>query len=216
MWMCDKPIPQQNLANELAELFTSLPGAIPTDMSKNDPNDNVAIWFSASWEVIAGQWTEIDVLRLEKFLLLVRRLFAAHLRWVQGKGWAEERQDKVLQVLGRWPFDAEGDLSKVPLGLRLHILDVWVDEMEKVGMLEDEAQEEQDETVERARQFAVRFKTELVEPLTGCAIKGVRKNAREELDDDRLPWNKGKGRTEEDVSDGNADGGNDEWDGFGD
>ncbi|KAM0325709.1 hypothetical protein ACHAQA_007009 [Verticillium albo-atrum] len=213
MWMCDKPVPQQNLANDMADLYASLPGAQPKDASKPDTNDNVTIWFTAAYEVLAPQWTEIDVLRMEKFLRLVRRMFAAHLRWVGDKQWATERQDKAIALLKLWPFESEGDVGRVPPGLRLHALDIWVDEMERVGLFEGEGEE-----AEKKLAFAHRLREELVEPLTSCPVKSVRASARSELEDERLPWNEGKMADADADGDGEAEGGDgdddDEWDGF--
>ncbi|KAH7357739.1 ribosomal RNA-processing protein [Plectosphaerella cucumerina] len=213
MWMCDKPLPQQRLCDEIAGLYTSLPGAMPSS-AKSTKVDVVPIWFLAAWEVIATQWTEIDVLRMEKFLLLVRRLLAAHLRWVEQHNWAKEKRDKIIAVLQQWPFESEGDMAKVPLGLRLHIMDIWVDEMEKVGMLEEQADES---AVNEAALFAVEIKEKLVEPLTSCPVKAVRNSSRDELEDERLPWNKGKSAQDEAAREGmGSEQDDDEWDGFGD
>ncbi|KAM9875065.1 nucleolar protein,Nop52 [Verticillium dahliae] len=214
MWMCDKPVPQQNLANDMADLYASLPGAKPTDASKPDSNDNVTIWFTAAYEVLAPQWTEIDVLRMEKFLRLVRRMFAAQLRWVGDKQWATERQDKTIALLKQWHFESEGDVGRVPPGLRLHALDIWVDEMERVGLFEGEGEE-----AEAKLAFAHRLRAELIEPLTSCPIKSVRTSARAELEDERLPWNEGKmdgdaAGAEAVGEEGGDDDDDDEWDGF--
>lgn len=213
MWMCDKPIPQQRLCNEIAGLYASLPGATPSSTTTKS-DDIVLTWFLAAWEVIATQWTEIDVLRMEKFLLLVRRLLAAHLRWVEQHNWAKEKRDKIIAVLRQWPFESEGDMAKVPLGLRLHIMDIWIDEMEKVGLLEDQSGEA---AAGEAARFAVEIKEQLVEPLTSCPVKAVRNSSRDELEDERLPWNKGKAAKDETSKDGvDSDQDDDEWDGFGD
>lgn len=208
--MCDKPIPQQNLCADLADLYTFLPAAKKRSKSgaasATSSNDAVPVWFAAAWEVLANQWTEIDVLRMDKFLLLTRRVFAAHLRWVRDGEWDEARQGSVIDVLKAWPFESEGVVARVPLGLRLHALDVWVDEMERVGMLgsddaggdgdqankgegEGEAGEEEEEggnTI--AVRFAEKMRKQAIEPLTSCPIKQVRKSASEQLEDERLPW----------------------------
>ncbi|KAL2756485.1 hypothetical protein ACRALDRAFT_1070483 [Sodiomyces alcalophilus JCM 7366] len=197
LWMCDKPIPQQNLCAELADLYTSLPAA-----KKRNKNGTAAggggdgvvpTWFGAAWEVLANHWTEIDVLRMDKFLLLTRRIFAAHLRWVRDGEWDEARQASVIDVLKAGPFESEGDVARVPLGLRLHVLDIWVDEMERVGMLgSDDAASEKGEGEGEgdavAVEFADRMRRQVIEPLTSCIAKPVRKSAAEQLEDERLPW----------------------------
>ncbi|ROT36708.1 hypothetical protein SODALDRAFT_334908 [Sodiomyces alkalinus F11] len=220
--MCDKPIPQQNLCAELADLYTSL----PAHRKKDKRNDNgteatgggglVSIWFAAAWEVLATHWTEIDVLRMDKFLLLTRRVFAAQLRWVRDAAWDEGRQGSVVDVLKAWPFESEGDVARVPLGLRLHALDIWVDEMERLGMLGEDEGDQAEGEEERQREgdaiavrFAEKMRRQLIEPLTSCPVKPVRKSAGEQLEDDRLPWVRRK-----QADDGEAAEEDDEWGGI--
>ncbi|KAI0109701.1 nucleolar protein,Nop52-domain-containing protein [Nemania sp. FL0031] len=229
LWMCDRPIPQQNLCAELAALLEVLPDAA------------VAPWLAAFWETLGREWTSIDALRLEKFLLLVRRVLGASLSWVcsalpegggkekkgkgKGKGKGEgkgkgkdgemeqrcrDRIDALLENLAAWPFDTEDDLSRVPVGLRLHVLDIWVDEAEKLGLMDAE------KTGEAGRQFLDRLRL-VVETQTKSTCKPVRLRAKETLADDRLPWNVGEsGDDEVGKSVKNDSGDKDSWDGFDD
>lgn len=212
MWMCDKPLPQQRLCDEIGGLYTSLPGALPSQTTRKSRAEIVPIWFAAAWEVVCAQWTEIDVLRMEKFLLMVRRVLAGHLRWVEQHDWAAPQRAAVVDVLARWPFESEGDMGRVPLGLRLHVLDILVDEMEKVGMLEEDVAE--------AGAFALEIKVKVLEPLTSCPVKAARESSREQLEDERLPWNAGKAAEGEGEGEGKqgdkADEDDDDWDGFDD
>ncbi|KAI0140444.1 nucleolar protein,Nop52-domain-containing protein [Xylariaceae sp. FL1272] len=197
LWMADRPIPQQNLCTELASLVQLL------------PDDAVAPWLAAFWEILGKEWTSIDVYRLEKFLLLVRRVFGASLEWVVAaqKEESRKRGDMLLDVLSTWPFDTEDDLSRVPVGLRLHVLDIWVDEAEKLGLLSEE------ETGELGRQFLDRLGL-VVEKVTRSTCKPVRLRAKEALADERLPWNKEGDEGKNGEGDGEGDG--DSFDGFDD
>ncbi|KAI0541272.1 nucleolar protein,Nop52-domain-containing protein [Xylaria digitata] len=218
LWMCDRPIPQQNLCAELAGLIDVL------------PDDAVAPWLAAFWETVGREWTSIDVLRLEKFLLLVRRVLGASLSWVcsalpeaaeGGNGEKETKEtkksrrsrnriDALLENLASWPLETEDNLSRVPVGLRLHILDIWVDEAEKLGLLDSE------KTGEAGRQFLDRLGL-LVEAQTRSTCKPVRVRAKETLADDRLPWNTDEAAGDEEgksIKDNSGD--KDSWDGFDD
>ncbi|KAI1639286.1 nucleolar protein,Nop52-domain-containing protein [Biscogniauxia mediterranea] len=245
LWMCDRALPQQQLCGELAGLARALPRAAA-----------VPPWAAAFWATVAREWTTgIDVLRMEKFLLLVRRVLAASLEWAlgggpgggksggtkkQGKGGernsskkrtaasgsgeeknGEEEEEEpfdraaaMLAVLADWPLERTGDLAKVPVGLRLHVLDIWVDEAEKLGLLgtddddDDDDGEQEEEEKEKKRQFLDRIR-ELVEAQTRSACKPVRARARESLADERLPWNS---RSETTKTTAGAPG--DSWDGF--
>ncbi|OIW31705.1 nucleolar [Coniochaeta ligniaria NRRL 30616] len=216
LWMCDRPLPQQALAQDLADLVYVLP----------DSGDGAVVvaWLRGFWATMAREWTGVDVLRLDKFLMLVRRVLGASLAWMKvredGEGaqkkrkssgkekrksrWDAKRVDAVLGVLGDYPFVLEEDAKSrkqeeeveqesektdddkltpqfVPVGLKLHALDIWVDEAEKVGLLEDEDEEAKD---------IMRRITAIVDELEkGTTSPGVRIRAKQSLLDDRLPFN---------------------------
>ncbi|KAI1183740.1 nucleolar protein,Nop52-domain-containing protein [Nemania serpens] len=230
LWMCDRPVPQQNLCAELAALLDVL------------PDGAVAPWLAAFWETLGREWTSIDVLRLEKFLLLVRRVLGAALAWAcdalpevtdtdtdtdsREEGDEEEEQttgetkthrrsrqriDALLENLAAWPLETGDNLSRVPVGLRLHVLDIWVDEVEKLGLLDAT------KTGEAGRRFLDRLRL-LVEAQTRSTCKPVRMRAKEALADDRLPWNRADAGRGDEVGESvrNDPGDKDSWDGFDD
>ncbi|GAB0132314.1 hypothetical protein EsDP_00000754 [Epichloe bromicola] len=193
LWMTDRPRPQQALASELASL--------PLDL----PAPSVAPFLRAFWQVLSRQWALIDALRMDKFLLLVRRVFAAHVRLARGARWEGGLVDSILEVLGTECFDVrEGGVA---LGLRLHALDLWVDEMERERAVGDQAV---GDDVPRGK--FVRDVGRLVERLRSSPVKSVRARASESFADERLPWgaettDEGGGHEDEDEEGGG-------WGGF--
>ncbi|KAJ6022907.1 uncharacterized protein N7446_013260 [Penicillium canescens] len=110
----------------------------------------------------------------------------------------------------------EGDPNFVPMphgpdGLRYHLVDIWVDELEKVLEFEEEGGEEAPK-----RKIKGEIPMELIlRPLeklrTESPYKPVRTRAAEALDDDRLvEWGVRTRESEEDDSE------EEEWGGFGD
>ncbi|KAF3012762.1 hypothetical protein G7054_g3217 [Neopestalotiopsis clavispora] len=197
LYMCDRPIPQQNLCAELAALADVL------------PDDAVVPWFTGFWDVMSREWTGIDVLRLEKFLLLVRRVFAKSVTWVrEGKGKAgAKRKADMLGLFLEWPLETSGDLKRVPVGLRLHVIDIWVDEVEKAGFLGEDA-------TEKDAEFLVDFKAILDEMIKNT-VTPVKSKAKESRKDERLPWNaKADDEDEEMEDDSDSDQEEDGWGGF--
>lgn len=237
--MCDRPLPQQQLCTDLSELIWVLP--------QDADADAVPRWLRAFWATMAREWTTgIDVLRMEKFLLLVRRMLGASLVWMQvretkkttttttsasGKKRAAsgksksattddsvrfdaQRVEVVLALLADWPFrpdeesrreEEEDDLmpKTVPVGLKLHALDIWVDEAEKAGLLlegEGENGDEENKTTKTTRKNAAKDSSlkgrevlqrinDLVDKLNAETLsKAVRIRSKESLADDRLPW----------------------------
>lgn len=247
LWMADKPRIQQRLCDELA----GLPAAVGL------PDASRAVWLQAFWATMARQWTTgIDVLRMDKFLLLVRRVLAAQLAWMEGveEGAKEEKKGKKgkdskkgktekkaealgLAVLEEWPLNPEAEAEApveegddeeedeeaddyerprkrvratvhIPVGLAVHVLDIWVDEVERLGLVgETDAGEDQDQD----QDSLVHKVNRLVKNVAAnTRAPAVRKRAHEALDDERLPWNRASG--EEEKDDEEAEKGS--WDGF--
>ncbi|KAM4067094.1 nucleolar protein,Nop52 domain-containing protein [Hirsutella rhossiliensis] len=206
LWMTDRPRPQQALAAALADLLFALPAAAA-----------VGTWLRAFWAVLSAQWARIDALRLDKFLLLVRRVFAAHVRYARMRGYrfAAAGEDDVVAVLAEACFDADEAAADAPtgarvaLGLRLHALDVWVDELERERALRPGP----DAALDAARAAFVARLGAVVDALrAACPVKSVRRRAAESYADPRLPWAQAAADEEAMDVDG-GDGGGDEHDG---
>ncbi|KAI1179387.1 nucleolar protein,Nop52-domain-containing protein [Nemania sp. FL0916] len=250
LWMCDRALPQQSLCSELADLIDSLqPAYDPHDTSDIDGKKAAMVvggWLAAFWETLGREWTSIDALRLDKFLLLVRRVLGASLKWAaclddtdadinteelemnssggSSRTRASARRDALLSNLAAWPLDVSSDLSRMPVGLRLHVLDIWVDEAEKLGLLDDDDDDAiSTETEKRTTSSAGRELIDglrlLVEAQSKSTCKPVRLRAKESLKDERLPWNQedeAAGDDEVKRSAGAGSGDGDGWDGFDD
>ncbi|KAK6529229.1 hypothetical protein TWF281_008410 [Arthrobotrys megalospora] len=175
MWLSDRPRTQQRLADELASLVEVL-----------KPH-NVITFLEAYWSTMTREWTSIDSLRMDKFMLLVRRYLAAELRCLKAAGWEKElveKRNEVIEGLALHPTN-----SKMPDGLRYHVVDIFVDELIKVAKVEKEAEEDDEETEEEyditpeqteavLRPFRKLQKETLSKP--------IRKNVTEMLEDERL------------------------------
>ena len=218
LWMCDRAIPQQTLCAELADLIYIL------------PRDAVVPWLRGFWATMSREWTSIDVLRMEKFLLLVRRVLGASFGWMKsgsGKGadkaWDAGRVGDILTLLNEWPFSTAeeaqlGDgpdqghgaksTQSIPAGLRLHVLDIWVDETEKVGLLEQGS--EATEILQRLSE-----QVDILEQKT--TSPAVRVRSKESLADHRLQTKAGQGESVGAEGTEMVDSGDGcSWDGFDD
>ncbi|KAG5985682.1 hypothetical protein E4U43_005946 [Claviceps pusilla] len=204
LWMTDRPRPQQALAAELASLSFSLPPS------------SQAPFLRAFWQILSRQWTHIDALRMDKFLLLVRRVFAAHVRCARENHWQGAQVDAVLEILEHECFDVQerGGGSGVALGLRLHVLDLWVDEMERErAVRSDDDQDEDEDEDEVPRGEFVRRIGDMVDKLRKSPVRSVRARAEESHADARLPWGKESASSSETGD--NEDNEDDDEDGWG-
>ena len=105
--------------------------------------------------------------------------------------WEESLVDEYVELLMEVPCNVAD--VKVPNGMRYHVIDIYVDEVEKAGALEED--EERDVRLEK-----------LLSPLRRLAkespTKTVRTKAKEALEDERLPGNE---KTEEDEAEKEAE-----------
>lgn len=164
---------------------------------------------------MAGQWSAIPGLRLDKYLLLCRCYIQGAFQYLATQEWEEELVEGYLRVVEEVPLSTgmeavDGDIgAKVPDGLRYHVLDVWVDGLEgqEEGMLEG--------MLERVMGPVQRLARE-------GKTKVLRERAKEVLRDERFKqWTVGAGavggRVEllQDECDRDETG-DQEWGGFGD
>jgi len=163
--MTDRPLPQQAMCTSLASLLATV----------HAPNR--AAFTRAFWATMKREWTNIDVLRMEKFLLLTRRVVGAQLALCRDAAWADDAVRAQLALLEEVPLDVAD--VRVPMGIRYHVIDIYVDELERAGALRD-------------GRPGVALET-LLAPLRELAgsspTKSVREKARGALADERLPGN---------------------------
>lgn len=123
LWMQDKPRNQQRLARDLADLVDAL-----------NTKENVVGFIEGFWKTMAREWADIDALRMDKYLYLVRCYVGKGFEVCAKKGWDKDKfLDEYLSILAAIPLSVRD--SKVPNGLRYHIIDVYVDELEKADAM---------------------------------------------------------------------------------
>ena len=119
MWHSDRPQTQQRLAISLAELVGSLRSAL------------FVPFVGAFWTTLISNFHLIDSFRLDKFLLLMRNYVNAAFSYLKRHSWPTNLTSDYLQIIEEILMESQG---KVGDGLRYHILDVWVDELDKVDL----------------------------------------------------------------------------------
>ncbi|RSH93336.1 hypothetical protein EHS25_007690 [Saitozyma podzolica] len=101
-WMSDKPLVQQALATDLAELLLQIHPSVEVEHDKER--------FKAAVAFLDGFWRAI-VREMDKFYLLIRRYVNA-----------------TFRLLAR----ADYEDPKVPISLGMHLADIYVEELDKV------------------------------------------------------------------------------------
>lgn len=106
---------------------------------------------------------------MDKFLFMIRSYVNAGFAYCAKNNWKDaETRKEYLDLLREIPLNPRD--PKVPNGLKYHVIDVYVDELEKVG--DDKAPYEE-------------LMAPLVELGEKAVLKSVRKKVEEALDDER-------------------------------
>ncbi|KAF2145713.1 uncharacterized protein K452DRAFT_243988 [Aplosporella prunicola CBS 121167] len=191
MWHSDKPRTQQQLALELAGLVDIL------------PSETTIPFLDAFWKTMAREWAGIDALRMDKFLFLVRCYLNAGFRQCAGQRWRNAPLlTQYLDILRATPLNPTD--MKIPNGMRFHVLDIYVDELDKV---------------DAAREGDLPLDTVLA-PLRElgekCVVKAVRTRVKEELaEDERLKdWSNPNAGKEAEQESEESEGEGEEWGGI--
>ncbi|KAF8684573.1 Nucleolar protein,Nop52 [Rhizoctonia solani] len=117
-WMSDKPLVQQDLSSELANLVLVIPTL-----------DSAIGFIRGFWEAIVREWSGID--RINKYYMLIRRFVNTTFRLLLRHGWDAEGCDSINDI-----FQGNGgplcpDDKKVPASLSYHLADIYLEELDK-------------------------------------------------------------------------------------
>ncbi|OBA28551.1 hypothetical protein HANVADRAFT_51444 [Hanseniaspora valbyensis NRRL Y-1626] len=152
MWFSDRPLTQQKLCDELAEVYTN--------EELWDGNFDKFIKFSKSfWKIIALEWLNIDYHRINKYLLLIRRVFNKQLEYVIKQSNSDENdngekmQEFVDRVLGRFVFSGD---KRIYNGIPMHVIDISTDELVKIyTKLNKDSSEKEENDDEEEEEFEI-------------------------------------------------------------
>lgn len=118
MWFCDKPKPQENLCESLGQLYSSF-----------IPAESFAPFLEAFWKIMIKEWPGVDKWRVDKYLLLIRRVVRHGFVFLQKNEWDDKLVQSYLDVLERTLFSGE---KNIPMALPYHVTDIYLDELEFV------------------------------------------------------------------------------------
>ncbi|ETI22043.1 hypothetical protein G647_06114 [Cladophialophora carrionii CBS 160.54] len=140
-------------------------------------------WMTAFWETLCREWASIDQWRMNKVLLLVRffirEQFGLALEWaVKQDPKLKDQVARQLRVLEAWPLSPRE--RRVPDGLRLHVLDVWTEEL--AGQL-SAAQKALDEDAENSdpeskKSILLSLAQEFMEPVRKISREAISKGVK--------------------------------------
>ncbi|KAG6910530.1 hypothetical protein DXG01_009949 [Tephrocybe rancida] len=120
-WMSDKPLVQQALATELADLVLNI-----------TQTSSALAFLRGFWEMIVREWNGIDRLRIDKYYMLVRRFVNASFRLLIRAEWDKNATTEYNDILTAPGGPLCPSDLKVPTSLAYHLADIYIEELNKV------------------------------------------------------------------------------------
>ncbi|XP_051464594.1 ribosomal RNA processing protein 1 homolog B isoform X2 [Apus apus] len=122
MWMQDKPLLQEELAGNISQLIH----VIQNTEARH-------LFIQTFWQTMNREWNGIDNLRLDKYYMLMRMILRQSFEVLKRNEWDESLTEVFLQLLMKEVMDP---VSNSPTGIKLHFIDIYLDELAKVGAKE--------------------------------------------------------------------------------
>ncbi|THH13471.1 hypothetical protein EW146_g6749 [Bondarzewia mesenterica] len=119
-WMSDKPLVQQALASELAELLLTI-----------DSTSSSLAFLQGFWDTTIREWNGIDRLRIDKYYMLIRRFINASFRLLMRSDWDSESCQEYNKILTATGGPLCPNDNRVPLSLAYHLADIYLEELDK-------------------------------------------------------------------------------------
>ncbi|KAM6314331.1 ribosomal RNA processing protein 1 homolog B [Podargus strigoides] len=122
MWMQDKPLLQEELAGNISQLISVIQNT-----------ETRHLFIQSFWQTMNREWNGIDNLRLDKYYMLMRMILRQSFEVLKRNEWDESLTELLLQLLMKEVMDPD---SNAPTGIKLHFIDIYLDELAKVGAKE--------------------------------------------------------------------------------
>ncbi|WKY04320.1 hypothetical protein Q1695_005375 [Nippostrongylus brasiliensis] len=121
LWMQDKMLLQEELADRISQLllvFTS--------------EEERVLFIESVFKSLAKEWNHIDRWRMDKFLMMMRRVLRVLFTHLKSLGWKKSYRDRYWAAFTRTTISAD---RSFPDGLKFHFASLVLDEMDNAGGL---------------------------------------------------------------------------------
>ncbi|XP_073831249.1 ribosomal RNA processing protein 1 homolog Nnp-1 [Musca autumnalis] len=119
MWYSDKPLVQEDLAEQYGKLLECFEGNL--EMSVN--------FFGAFLNTMCIHWFGIDQWRIDKFMMLTRRMLRYMFKILKASNWGKE----AVEVFNKHATETVLFENVTAKGLTMHYLDIFFEELAKVS-----------------------------------------------------------------------------------
>lgn len=119
-WMSDKRPVQSELASKIAKFI----GEMEPERAEQ--------YLKASFDTLAREWTKIDQLRMDKFMMLARKICFEAISYMQARDWAPGTVRALVKVMSSAVFEVN---NRAKRGICLHCAELFLDEVDRVLVL---------------------------------------------------------------------------------
>ncbi|OJA19572.1 rRNA processing [Rhizopogon vesiculosus] len=119
-WMSDKPLVQQAVAGELAELILTITD-VPSSLN----------FLRGFWTMTVREWNGIDRLRMDKYYMLVRKFVNASFRLLIRTKWDAAAVEEYNLILSGPNGPLCSNDIRVPASLAFHLSEIYLEELDK-------------------------------------------------------------------------------------
>ncbi|EJD73740.1 hypothetical protein LOAG_18858 [Loa loa] len=121
MWMQDKMLWQEQLADNIASLINLF-----------GKEEESVLYIKCMLITISNEWSRIDRWRMDKFLMLIRRLVRALFMRLHSKDWKRAITDMYINAFKDCVISSDKSFSE---GLKFHFASIYLDELDGAGGL---------------------------------------------------------------------------------
>ncbi|XP_023571817.1 ribosomal RNA processing protein 1 homolog B isoform X2 [Octodon degus] len=119
MWVQDEPCLQEELANMISQLIHIV-----------NNSEAQHLFVQTFWQTMNREWKEIDKPCLDRYYMLIRLVLRQSFEVLKQSNWQESQIQLFLDVLVKGLLCPE---SQSPDDVRFHFIDIYLDELSRVG-----------------------------------------------------------------------------------
>ncbi|XP_072369120.1 ribosomal RNA processing protein 1 homolog B-like [Scyliorhinus torazame] len=120
MWMQDKPLLQEELANSISQLIYTFKNL-----------DAKFLFMETFFQTMNREWNGIDRLRLDKFYMLIRLMLRQFLEVLKSMSWDDSVVSRFLSCVTSEVLNPVSNTAAS--GIRFHFIDIYLQELATVG-----------------------------------------------------------------------------------
>ncbi|KAM8816362.1 ribosomal RNA processing protein 1 homolog B isoform 2-T2 [Rhynchonycteris naso] len=119
MWVQDRPLLQEELVNTISQLIHAVNNL-----------EAQHLFIQTFWQTMNREWKGTNRLHLDKYYMLIRLVLRESFEVLKRNGWEESQIKVFLDVLMKEVLHPE---SQSPNGVKFHFIDIYLDELSRVG-----------------------------------------------------------------------------------